>query len=214
MTPTPADAACIFGPANEPWMCSVHVGGIRTNLTETRCRRPGSHKHTLECPDCLDLAVTAARLDAQGEAEAAQRPLPAEPTLDDFPVGAVLASALMAANYPGDSGEDVDRLIHELYERGYSLQPMREPTLDVDDWNNIMEALEVASSYPQEMQVNRERWVATLARVESRAPAEPTLDVERLDAALDRLNVGAAGWPTADAIAREYARLATEDKPA
>jgi hypothetical protein len=26
------------------------------------------------------------------------------------------------------------------------------------------------------MQVNRERWVATLARVESRAPAEPTLD--------------------------------------
>ena len=79
MTPTPADAACIFGPANEPWMCSVHVGGIRTNLTETRCRRPGSHKHTLECPDCLDLAVTAARLDAQGEAEAALTPPPAEP---------------------------------------------------------------------------------------------------------------------------------------
>ena len=45
--------------------------------------------------------------------------------IDDFPVGAVLASALMAANYPGDSGEDVDRLIHELYERGYSLQPDR-----------------------------------------------------------------------------------------
>lgn len=37
--------------------------------------------------------------------------------------GAALASALMAANYPGDSGEDVDRLIAELAKRGYVLAP-------------------------------------------------------------------------------------------
>ena len=40
---------------------------------------------------------------------------------EPLPVGAVLAAALMAANYPGDSGEDVDRLIAELEKRGYRL---------------------------------------------------------------------------------------------
>lgn len=40
---------------------------------------------------------------------------------DVLPVGALVASALMAANYPGDSGEDVDRFIAELEKRGVRL---------------------------------------------------------------------------------------------
>ncbi len=44
-----------------------------------------------------------------------------EPGTEALPVGAVLASALMAANYGGDSGEDVDRLIAELEKRGVRL---------------------------------------------------------------------------------------------
>ena len=38
---------------------------------------------------------------------------------EGLPVGAILASALMAANIPCDSGEDVDRLLDELRQRGY-----------------------------------------------------------------------------------------------
>ena len=41
--------------------------------------------------------------------------------------GAALASALMAANYPGDSGEDVDRLVAELAKRDYVLTRARQP---------------------------------------------------------------------------------------
>ena len=41
-----------------------------------------------------------------------------DPT-EALPVGAYVASALMAANYPGDSGEDVDRFLAELDKRGY-----------------------------------------------------------------------------------------------
>lgn len=40
---------------------------------------------------------------------------------EDVRAGAALASALMAANYAGDSGEDVDRLIAEILARGYRL---------------------------------------------------------------------------------------------
>lgn len=38
-----------------------------------------------------------------------------------MPVGALLASALMAANIPCDSGEDVDRLIAEMAKHGVRL---------------------------------------------------------------------------------------------
>jgi len=55
---------------------------------------------------------------------------------EDIRAGAALASALMAANYGGDSGEDVDRLVVELLARGYRLArllpPPAEPTLDVE----------------------------------------------------------------------------------
>ena len=68
---TPTTAACDFVPANEPWSCRVHPGGIRTSLDETRCRRPGTgrHKHTLECEECFALAQTVARLNGEAEAE-------------------------------------------------------------------------------------------------------------------------------------------------
>ena len=66
---TPTTAACDFVPANEPWSCRVHPGGIRTSLDETRCRRPGTgrHKHTLECEECFALAQTVARLNGEAE---------------------------------------------------------------------------------------------------------------------------------------------------
>ena len=38
---------------------------------------------------------------------------------EQLPVGAIVAAALEAANYPGDSGEDVDRFLAELTQRGY-----------------------------------------------------------------------------------------------
>ena len=90
-------------------------------------------------------------------------------------------------------------------------------TLDAADLSRFIDdALEDWSTRPDpepsdQVAVYLARRIAE--NIVSPPPAEPTLDVERLDAALDRLNVGAAGWPTADAIAREYARLATEDKP-
>ena len=37
--------------------------------------------------------------------------------------------------------------------------------LDVEDWENIMDALHVAASYPQEMESSRERWRATEGKV-------------------------------------------------
>lgn len=40
-----------------------------------------------------------------------------------LPVGAYVASALAAANYGGDSGEDVDRFLSELAKRGYEVRP-------------------------------------------------------------------------------------------
>jgi hypothetical protein len=62
--------------------------------------------------------------------------------MTDHEPGAALASALMAANYGGDSGEDVDRLIAELAKRGYGLRALgaSEPagereTLVCDDGN-------------------------------------------------------------------------------
>lgn len=59
------------------------------------------------------------------------------------PVGAVLASALMAAHYGGDSGEDVDRLIEELARRGYAVQPTA-PDLRLDvEW--LREAIYIVS---------------------------------------------------------------------
>ncbi len=42
-------------------------------------------------------------------------------TPSELAAGAALAAALMAANIPCDSGEDVDRLIAELDKRGYRL---------------------------------------------------------------------------------------------
>ena len=57
-------------------------------------------------------------------------PDPAPPTLpmsEDIRAGAALASALMAANYGGDSGEDVDRLVVELLARGYRLARLLPP---------------------------------------------------------------------------------------
>lgn len=41
------------------------------------------------------------------------------------PVGAYVAAALMAANYPGDSGEDVDRFLNELEALGYAVVPLK-----------------------------------------------------------------------------------------
>jgi hypothetical protein len=60
------------------------------------------------------------------DSDEATHPEPTPESVERLPVGAILASALMAANYPGDSGEDVDRLIDELAQRGYSLQPDRD----------------------------------------------------------------------------------------
>lgn len=40
----------------------------------------------------------------------------------ELPVGAIVASALMAANISCDSGEDVDRFLTELRKRGYSVE--------------------------------------------------------------------------------------------
>lgn len=45
------------------------------------------------------------------------------PEASVIPVGAYVASALMAANYGGDSGEDVDRFLEELRRRGYEVTP-------------------------------------------------------------------------------------------
>ena len=45
---------------------------------------------------------------------------------DPLPVGAYVASALMAAKIDCDSGEDVDRLIEELEKRGYTIASLRE----------------------------------------------------------------------------------------
>lgn len=53
----------------------------------------------------------------------------------DLPVGAVLASALMAANYGGDSGEDVDRLIAELAKRGLAVAPIAPGARAADVWD-------------------------------------------------------------------------------
>jgi hypothetical protein len=48
--------------------------------------------------------------------------------------GMAIAAALMAAGYGGDSGEDVDRFIEMLYQRGYEItaiaSPSEEPGLD------------------------------------------------------------------------------------
>lgn len=57
-----------------------------------------------------------------------------EPLTAELLAGAALASALMAANYPGDSGEDVDRLLAELGKRGYRLTatPVYDPPRDAD----------------------------------------------------------------------------------
>ena len=55
-------------------------------------------------------------------------------TAADLMAGAALASALMAANIPCDSGEDVDRLIAEIEKRGYRL------TSDADDDARLTEA--------------------------------------------------------------------------
>jgi hypothetical protein len=56
--------------------------------------------------------------------------------MSELPVGAILASALMAANYPGDSGEDVDRLIAELGKRGVRITEAAaaapQPEIDVE----------------------------------------------------------------------------------
>ena len=41
-----------------------------------------------------------------------------------LPVGAYVASALVAANYGGDSGEDVDRFLNHLEARGYAVVPL------------------------------------------------------------------------------------------
>jgi hypothetical protein len=68
-----------------------------------------------------------------------------EPTTEALPVGAYLASALMAANIPCDSGEDVDRLIAEMGKRGLRLAIESEaratatPGLDVERLANAYE---------------------------------------------------------------------------
>jgi hypothetical protein len=142
MTPTPADAA---------WEALAEelrrdYGNVSTRLLLAR-HRPLIEAALLGDPDAIGhvhVGEWCALCMKHGHDYAALTPPPAEPTLpmsEDIRAGAALASALMAANYPGDSGEDVDRLIHELYERGYSLQPMREPTLDVE---RLAEALIVA----------------------------------------------------------------------
>lgn len=58
------------------------------------------------------------RLTLRAALSAVSVPTPLD---EDVRAGAALASALMAANYPGDSGEDVDRLTVELLARGYRL---------------------------------------------------------------------------------------------
>ena len=44
--------------------------------------------------------------------------------VSDLPVGAYVASALAAANYGGDSGEDVDNFLNQLESRGYAVVPL------------------------------------------------------------------------------------------
>ena len=53
---------------------------------------------------------------------------------EGLPVGAYVAAALMAANIPCDSGEDVDRLLSELAARGYHVAAIHpEPHPDALD---------------------------------------------------------------------------------
>jgi hypothetical protein len=95
MTPTPADAA---------WRALIEA----------------IYSDSLRGPDTIASVIARHR----PLIEAALTPAPAEPTppmSEDIRAGAALASALMAANYGGDSGEDVDRLIVELLARGYRL---------------------------------------------------------------------------------------------
>lgn len=73
-------------------------------------------------PGRLDEAIVfvaaQAFIDLRAALSAVSVPTPLD---EDVRAGAALASALMAANYPGDSGEDVDRLTVELLARGYRL---------------------------------------------------------------------------------------------
>lgn len=70
------------------------------------CVKPKGHdgKHSTSVASALALAAIT--------------PAPAVPDRDALPVGAYVASALAAANYGGDSGEDVDRFLAELAKRG------------------------------------------------------------------------------------------------
>lgn len=62
------------------------------------------------CGDCLALAAKFHRETGHPEDSAT------------LPVGAYVASALAAANYPGDSGEDVDRFLAELARLGFEVR--------------------------------------------------------------------------------------------
>ena len=56
-------------------------------------------------------------------------PTPATPR-PRLPVGVYVAAALADANYGGDSGEDVDRFLAALRDRGYEVVKRGRPTFD------------------------------------------------------------------------------------
>jgi hypothetical protein len=83
----------------------------------------------------------------------------------DVRAGAALASALMDANYPGDSGEDVDRLIAELGKRGYRLQHH-------DDDDDILRAVVDARRDSAEDEGRLREARAALLRLDALTPEE------------------------------------------
>jgi hypothetical protein len=132
------------------------------------------------------------------------------PLTAELRAGMALASALMAANYGGDSGEDVDRLIAELAKRGYrlcsdadddeTLRAVAEARADAEraarapEGDNPARLAEIAASAEYIEEKAKDESVVALARriqrlVEGAEPlraarAEPGLDVERLVRAL------------------------------
>lgn len=151
-------------------------------------------------------------------------PSAAQPTL---PVGAVVASALMAANYGGDSGEDVDRFLAELAKRGYSVVPSQpEAPVALDDRLRMYQTMYASLAA---------KWAAVLDaadKAEDVQPAEAIAALRRIDpdtllraieAGTDRLDremVEQGIQPSherlprlATLIAAEYARLAAERQP-
>jgi len=79
------------------------------------------HPDRARIPHSHDVCELLATLDA----ERAVRQEAADTS--GLPVGAYVASALMAANIECDSGEDVDRFLAELAKRGYRVAALETP---------------------------------------------------------------------------------------